>query len=132
MKTTLILSAILITGLIVSCKEDGNTCEYEGCDSRRQTVKVAHEVRGRISVLSSEYPEVWVIVAEGIIGQSGPIFDGPDVVVACNLPDTLKEEGLTVVFSGELKSVCDDFGPPNSSSVVYYSVLSQIKKINNE
>ena len=125
-------SMILLIGFIVSCQEDENTCQYEGCDSRRQTVKVAQEARGRIGILSSEYPDVWSIVAEGVIGQSEPIFDGPDVIVVCNLPDTLKKEGLLAVFSGELKSACDDFGPPISTSAVYYSILTRINLIVNE
>ncbi len=95
-------------------------------------MKVAQNEGGRISVLSSEYPDVWVIVVDGIVGEKGPIFDGPDVVVACNLPDTLEVEGLRVVFSGELKSTCDDFGPSSSSSAIYYSVLSQINVTKDE
>lgn len=123
LKLTLLLWVFLISGF--GCKENVIPCEYEGCDPKRQTIKIAEEVRGRISVLDSKHPNLWVIVSEeGIIGQEGPIFDGPDIVVACNLPDSLKENGLKVIFSGELKDACDDFKLFNST--LYYSNLTQM------
>lgn len=116
-----------------SCKQDSNTCDYEGCDLRRTTIKIANEVRGRISVLDSIHPDLWVIVSEeGIIGQNNPVFDGPDIVVVCNLPDSFKVYDTKVIFSGELKDACDDFISSNSPSKIYYSNLTQINDLKNE
>lgn len=133
MRKTLISIVILMIGLNVGCKEERDTCAYEGRDSRRQTVKVAQEARGRVTLIAGENSDFWAIVSEeGIIGQNTPIYDGPDIIVPCNLPDTLKEVDLRVVFSGELKSACDDFASLNSFSTIYYSTLSQIRKTKNE
>lgn len=126
-----LLSFILISSLGCEENEGPPSCEYEGCDPKRQTIKIAEEARGRISVLDSNHPNLWVIVSEeGIIGQEGPIFDGPDVVVACNLPDSIKEYGLQVIFSGELKDACGDFEPSNST--IYYSNIKQLQVIKND
>jgi hypothetical protein len=123
---------IVSVGLsLFSCKDDLDSCEYEGCDQQRQTIKKAKEVKGRISVFDSQHPNLWVIVSEeGIIGSDAPIFDGPDVVIFCNIPDSLKTNNLRVIFSGELKDSCDDFKP--SISEIYYSTITQISSRNDQ
>lgn len=118
---------ILIFLLSTACGDDEDTCIYEGCDERRQTVKTAKRSLGTIGFFSN--PDTWIIWSDGIIGSDVQIIDGPDVVVPCNFPDEFKELGLRVQFSGELKDTCDEF--PDGTSVYYYSKLNEIKEITN-
>lgn len=126
MITNKLIQLFLISS-IFACKDDvqiQDGCQYNGCDLKRQTIKLADNAAGRINVLS-KHPDTWVIVSEeGIIGEDGPIYDGPDIVVICNLPDSLKVIGLQVIFSGELKDSCGDFDTWVSKN--YYCSPSQI------
>jgi len=124
-----IITMVLLFSIMTSCKEQ-DRCEYESCDFRRPTIKVADHAKGRIGILSSQYPDTWVIISEeGIIGESTPIFDGPDIVVVCNLPDSLKINDQRVVFSGELKDSCTDF--EKWTSKVYYGHLTTVTLVKN-
>ena len=126
MKTQAIITLLLLCALCgVRCKKQDDPCAYDKCDPRRKTIKVAENSKARVSVLSIRHPDVWVLVADGIIGYDGPIFDGPDIVVPCNMPDSLKIMDLKVTFSGDLKSSCDEYGP--SLSTIYHSNLRMIK-----
>lgn len=120
------LVQFLLLSLILSCTDDDqDACEYNGCDIRRQTIKLADNAVGRISVLSQQYPDLWVIVSEeGIIGDDNVLIDGPDIVVICDLPDSLKTNGLKVIFSGDLKNSCKDF--EKGLSAIYYSTPTMI------
>ncbi len=111
---------ILFMLLVLSCNNNvKDSCEYTGCDPQRQTIKIAYEAKGRVEVFSQKFPDLWVIVSEeGIIGDNNAIFDGPDVVIICNLPDSMKIMGRKVIFSGELKSSCEDF--ERGLSEIYY------------
>lgn len=92
---------------LVSCQETVQLSIQENlgnCGLEGPAVKVAKDVRGRVSVLDASNPDLWVIVSEqGIIGNPNPIYDGPDIVIPCNLPDSLKRQNLKVIFSGDLK-----------------------------
>jgi len=122
------LIQLLLISLIFSCKDDvqiQDGCQYNGCDLKRPTIKTANNAAGRISIFSKQYPDLWVIVSEdGIIGEDGPIYDGPDIVVICNLPDSLKVYDLQVIFSGELKDSCEDF--EKGFSEIYYCTPAQL------
>lgn len=92
--------------ILVACQ----TLEPQGpnnladCEAPGAVIKTANQVRGRISVLDTAHPDLWVIVSEqGIIGNPNPIYDGPDIVLPCNLPDSLKRQDVNVLFSGELR-----------------------------
>jgi len=122
--TAILISAALI--LIAARCEEENSCDYKGCDPRRQTIKVAQNAIGRVAILSAQHPDVWVIVSEdGIIGENSVVFDGPDIVIACNLPDSMKKDGLKVIFSGELKDSCNDYN--SFTSIIYYSSTENIQ-----
>jgi hypothetical protein len=90
-------------------------------------IKSAKDVRGRVSVLDLDNPNTWVIVSEqGIIGNPNPVYDGPDIVIPCNLPDTLKRQDTKVVFSGDLREYK---GSARSwLSTLYSSRLTAIKR----
>lgn len=124
---------IIVMGLLLmsgSCQKD-NICEFNGCDIMRPTIKVANQSKGRIAILSAQHPDIWVIVSEeGIIGEDTPIFDGPDIVVVCNFPDSLKISDQRVVFSGELKDSCGDYEGWNSK--IYYGYLTELSLIEAE
>lgn len=124
---------IIALGLLFmssSCQKD-NICEFNGCDVMRPTIKVANQAKGRIAILSKQYPDTWVIVSEeGIIGEDTPIFDGPDIVVVCNFPDSLKISDHRVIFSGELKDSCGDYKAWNSK--IYYGYLTSLSLNLNE
>ena len=111
MKIFIFLITVICFMSATSCNDDNiqdgqGGCQYDGCDLRRQTIKIATNASGRISVLA-KYPDIWAIVSEeGIIGEDDPSFDGPDIVVICSLPDSMKVIGLQVIFSGELKDTC--------------------------
>lgn len=124
LKKTCLLTALVI---VFGCKKpETDPCVYEKCDPRKKTVKTATNTKAVVSVLDSRHPDIWVLVSEeGIIGSSHPTYDGPDIVVPCNLPDSLKVMGQKVLFSGELKPSCDDFEP--GFSIIYYSNLQSIK-----
>ena len=82
-----------------NCMSNEQTpCKYVGCDVKRPTIKNANLVKGRITTISG-HPDTWIIVSEeGIIGQNTPVFDGPDIVIACNLADSLKILNQKVIF----------------------------------
>lgn len=116
---------IILLSNLTNCKSNEQTpCIYKGCDAERPTIKNAIHAKGRITTLSG-HPEIWIIVSEeGIISENTPIFDGPDIVVICNLADSLKIINQRVIFSGELKDSCNDFEAWTSK--VYYSYLTDI------
>ena len=117
---------VLLTVIFGCEKPETDPCAYEKCDPRKKTVKTATNSKARISVLDSCHPDIWVLVSEeGIIGSKYPAYDGPDIVVPCNLPDSLKVMGRKVLFSGKLKPSCNDFEP--GFSIVYYTNLQSIK-----
>ena len=122
------LIQLLLISLIFACKDDvqiQDGCQYNGCDLKRQTIKLAVNAVGRISIFNQQYPDLWVIVSdEGIIGKDKVIIDGPDIVVICNLPDSLKVYDLQVIFSGELKDSCEDF--EKGFSEIYYCTPAQL------
>ena len=117
--------------LMLSCdNEMQENCIYDGCDSRRKTIKVADNIVGRVSILSQHYPDTWVIISKkGIIGDGNMIYDGSDIIVICNLPDSIKFDGQKVVFSGKLKDSCDDFD--KWVGEIYYCIPTYINKIKN-
>ncbi|MBX2965148.1 MAG: hypothetical protein KF845_03315 [Cyclobacteriaceae bacterium] len=117
---------IFFSMVAISCSNEQNSCEYTGCDIMRPTIKIANQAKGRITILSAQYPDTWAIISEeGIIGGSTPIFDGPDIVVVCNFPDSLKISGQRVIFSAKLKDSCGDY-EPSWNSKVYYGYLSAL------
>ncbi|MEN8249809.1 MAG: hypothetical protein ABFS32_12825 [Bacteroidota bacterium] len=117
---------LIILYLSISCNnETKDPCQFNGCNSQRQTIKVASNAKGRISTLSQQYPDLWVIVSEeGIIGEESITFDGPDIIIVCNINDSLKVLGQKVIFSGELKDSCNDF--EKGVSEIYYCTPKQI------
>ena len=122
--TKCILLMTLFCSLTNCMSNEQTSCKYIGCDVKRPTIKNANQVKGRITTLSG-HPDTWIIVSEeGIIGQNTPVFDGPDIVVVCNLADSLKILNQKVIFSGELKDSCDEFKAWTSK--VYYSYLTEI------
>lgn len=124
---------IITMGLLLmggSCQKD-SACEFRGCDTTRPTIKFANQAKGRITILSAQHPDTWAIISEeGIIGEDTPIFDGPDIVVVCNFPDTLKIIDQRVVFSGDLKDSCGDYETWNSK--IYYGYLTEVSLIEDE
>lgn len=130
MLTQKILIASCLFMLAVTCKQQepqsSRLLDQSPCSDNRPTVKVAQSVKGRISVLDVDHPDVWVIVSmQGIIGEIRPIFDGPDIAIPCNLDNTFKKNNLEVIFSGSLK---DSQGrSPPSLSTIYYSQLTNIQ-----
>lgn len=119
-----ILLATLFCSLTNCMSNEQTYCKYVGCDVKRPTIKNANQAKGRITTLTG-HSDTWIIVSEeGIIGQNTPVFDGPDIVIACNLPDSLKVLNQKVVFSGELKDSCDEIKAWTSK--VYYSYLIEI------
>ncbi len=119
-----ILLLILLSSLTYCMSNEQTQCTYKGCDTQRPTIKNAKHVKGRITTLSGR-PDTWIIVSEeGIVGQNTPIFDGSDIVIACNLADSLKILNQKVIFSGELKDSCDEF--KTWTSKVYYSYLTDL------
>lgn len=125
---TVIVSLLSLTS---SCQnqeleEPRKISDLGPCDVARKTVKVAKDVKGRVTVLDVDHPSLWVIVSEqGVIGVPGPVFDGPDIVIPCNMPDSLKKYDLKVVFSGDLKESQD--GLPSGTSKLYYSSVTSIR-----
>ncbi len=114
--------------ILVACQ----TLEPQGpnnladCEVPGAVIKTANEVRGRISVLDTAHPDLWVIVSEqGIIGNPNPINDGPDIVLPCNLPDSLKRQDVNVLFSGELRQYQGSLTA--WTSTLYNSRLTAIK-----
>jgi hypothetical protein len=121
-KCTMLLT--LLCSLTNCISNEQASCTYKGCDYQRPTIKNANQVKGRITTLSG-HPDTWIIVSEeGIIGQNTSIIDGPDIVIACNLADSLKILNQRVIFSGELKDSCDEFKALTSK--IYYSYLTYI------
>ena len=96
------------------------------CEAPGAVVKTANDVQGRISVLDTAHPDLWVIVREqGIIGNPNPIYDGPDIILPCNLPDSLKRQDVNVLFSGELRQYQGSLTA--WTSILYNSRLTAIK-----
>ncbi len=119
-----LLIATFFCGLTNCMSIEQTSCKYIGCDVKRPTIKNANQAKGRITTLSG-HPDTWIIISEeGIIGQNAPIFDGPDIVIACNLADSLKILNQKIIFSGELKNSCDEF--KSWTSKVYYSYLTEV------
>lgn len=129
------VTVISLLSVICSCQNQNigtevsrESSELGPCDVSRKTVKVARNVQGRVRIFDIDHPNLWVIVSQqGIIGQTGPIFDGPDIVVPCNLPDNMKQNGLLVVFSGDLKDSKNEL--PTLTNKVYYSQLTNLQLI---
>jgi len=122
--TKSILLLTLFCSLTSCMSNEQIPCNYVGCDVKRPTIKSANQVKGRITKLTG-HPDTWIIVSEeGIIGQNTPVFDGPDIIIACNLADSLKILNQKVIFSGKLKDSCDEFKAWTSK--VYYSYLTEI------
>ncbi len=120
-------TVLLVFGgmLTISCSNEQNPCEFNGCDIMRPTIKVANHAKGRIAILSAQHPDIWVIVSEeGIIGEDKLLFDGPDIVVVCNFPDSLKISDQRVIFSGSLKDSCGDY--ETWTSKIYYGYLTEL------
>jgi hypothetical protein len=118
----------LLQGLLVACQnpEPDASNKLVDCVAPGAVIKTAQQVRGYISVLDADHPDLWVIVSEqGIIGNTNPIYDGPDIVLPCNLPDSLRKQDVRVLFSGELRYYQ---GPLTAwTSTLYNSRLTAIE-----
>lgn len=113
----------ILTFFASGCKDDRNSVGC-GCDSYA-IVKVASNAKGRVARLSAEHPDKWVIVSEeGIIGNPNPIYDGPDIVLVCDFPDSLKVEDQKVIFSGQLTKPCETY--ETWTSVLYSGRLKDL------
>jgi hypothetical protein len=132
---TVIIQILLTSTLLIafSCEKDNMEQAKSTllpCNLNRKTIKAAQNAKGRISILDVQHPDTWVIVSEeGVIGQSSPIFDGPDIVVVCNMPESLKIYDLKVIFSGKLRDSGNDF--KSGISKIYYSDLTKLQTLKN-
>lgn len=87
-----------------SCKKNNcaNTCEFDGCDSRRATVITATNWTGQLGYYND--------LRKWAVNYHLPgTYDSTMTCIICvDIPDSLKTIGKMVVFSGDIKEGCDN------------------------
>ncbi len=84
-----------------SCKKNHvNTCSYDSCDPKRNTIAVATNWVGTLSYYNDL--RKWAVNVH-IQGT----YDSTMTCIFCtDIPDRLKNVGHTIVFSGDIKEGC--------------------------
>ena len=121
---------ILLLITVIACNSTDDNNIESNCFPQRKVIKSAFDAQGRIAILDKNHPDTWSIVStEGTIGNDSVSYDSPDIIVPCSLPDSFKEEGLQIIFSGKIIDSERDF--QQSSDSIYYSNVyyGQISKL---
>ena len=115
MKTIFSIAIIFILLSSNACKKNQqSSCDFDMCDSRRNTVLIATNWSGSLGYYNDF--RKWAINVS--IPNS---IDGIRTCIICgNIPDSLKKIGRIVTFSGELKENCNDVKPIFGGQEIYF------------
>lgn len=99
-------AAILDYNVMQKNQSVSNTCLYDACDSRRQTMAIATDWSGPLGYYND--------IRKWAVNYHIPgTYDSTMTCIICtDIPDTLKSVGRIVVFSGDVKEGC---GSPQRS-----------------
>lgn len=91
----------LLLILCAACKKNHiNTCNYDSCDSRRQTVAKAINWAGTLSY----YNDLRKWAANVTVNGS---YDSTMTCIFCSdIPDSFKLIGHKIIFNGDIKEGC--------------------------
>jgi len=115
---------ILVTACqLTSCIKDAGAATGEICDTNRSTLLKADNLEGRMEF---NYEANHWTVNVSIPGT----IDGLRTCIICGeLPASLKQPGLKVMFSGELKESNGYPRPQLGGQVIYYVRPTSINKV---
>lgn len=115
------LSFILFNLLIIisttgsSCKKTKQTnCDFDGCDSRRTTIVTANNWSGQLGYFNE--------LRRWAINYHVPnTIDSTLTCIICyDIPDSLKQIGKVVIFSGDIKDGCGSPKPELHGQGIFY------------
>lgn len=113
---------IIIVSIVISCKKNKqSSCDYDVCDENRTTVHTANLWVGYLGYYND-------IRKWAVNYQIPNTTDGLRTCIICtNIPDSLKQIGRQVIFSGNLKESCNNPKPELGHQEIYYITPTILK-----
>ncbi|MCE7042057.1 hypothetical protein [Dyadobacter sp. CY312] len=116
-------SPLIFLTLFGSCKDDKESAVLFGSQECRSDEKMVKSVNNQNGIIFYHAGEEKYGISYGITGT----YDSVDVGFLCEIPDSLQQTGLQVVFSGNLFSF--DKKPPAilAGQTYYYLDVTDLK-----
>ena len=126
MKATKFYLLCSMAALVIAmpgCIKKSSASDSEICDINRTTILVATDLVGQVGYNKE--------MAKWVINVSIPgTYDGVRTCIVCgDIPGDLKIQGLSVVFSGDLKDSNGYPRPQLGGQEIYYVRPAEIKKL---
>lgn len=119
----LFLAAIATSLLLLSsCKKDKfKSCDFDACDDRRATIFTAQNWTGTLGYYND--------LRQWAVNYSVPnTIDSVLTCIICgDIPDSLKQIGTRVMFSGKIKDGCGSPKPSFYGQGVFYIKPTMLK-----
>jgi len=114
MKNLLVFTLAITLVAFISCKKQDDNPTYDVCDSRRKTVMTATNWTGYLGY----YNDLRKWAVNVYIPNT---TDGIRTCILCtDIPDSLKNLGQVVTFSGDLKASDGSPAPTRGGQEIYY------------
>lgn len=122
------MRVIFLAGLAIfvfsmsSCKKDNqNNCDFDACDDRLATIFTADNWSGTLGYYNDR--RQWAV------NYSVPntIDSVLTCIICADIPDSLKQIGKTVVFSGKIKDGCGSPKPEFYGQGIFYIKPTMLK-----
>lgn len=113
----------LAAGVALSCHKEEIPSDYPQSEDCRpgQVIKTVKDQNGTVRFNARENRYA--------IYVSIPItYDSQDLGFVCHLPDSLRKEGLSIIFDGKYHTYEKDRLPPLGGQVYYYLTLDKVRR----